>query len=148
MRIRAAPSCGRRPDSAGFTLLEVVCALTILMLGCAVVSSALSSAGLLVQSRWDDAVEFDIALELLECIELNAPPEGLSEPIGAETADGTLDRPQGRFAYTITRRAADGVEGMDLLSVRVVRDDEPERGGAVLERLVAPVGGEEPADAM
>jgi hypothetical protein len=138
----------RRSDCGGFTLLEVICALAILMLGCTVLSSALSSASLLVQSRRDNAVEFDIAVELLECIELNAPPQGLSEPIGGAEVSGTLDRAEGRFAYTISRGTAGAVEGMDVITVRVVRADEPERGGAVVERLVAPVGGEEPADAL
>ena len=140
----------RRPDRArprgGFSLLEVICALIVLMLGCTIVSSALTGAGRLIEIRAEATVEFDIAVELLDCVEVGAPPPGAAEPLGdGDGASGALERPEGRFRYSIARGAAKDVDGMEMLVATVARDDGTQRVGAVVGRLVPPIGGEEAA---
>ena len=138
---------GRR--RGGFSLLEVICALIILMLGCTIVSSVLTNAGRLVEIRAEASVEFGIAVELLDCIEAGAVPAGSVESLGdGDGATGVLERPEGRFRYSISRGAAEIVDGMEMLVAQVARErgGDSSRVGAVVQRLVPPVAGEEAAD--
>ena len=133
----------------GFSLLEVICALIILMLGCTIVSSVLTNAGRLVEIRAEASVEFGIAVELLDCVETGAVPEGTVDSLGdGDDVTGVLDRPEGRFRYSISRGAAEIVDGMEMLVAKVARErgGDSRRVGAVVHRLLPPVAGEEAAD--
>jgi hypothetical protein len=116
----------------------------ILALGCAVIAGSLVNAGHLVGVRRDGEMEFAVAVELLDCLEMGAPVDGTDDPIAeAAESSGVLARPEGRYRFRITRTRAEGVDALDLATVTVALDDGSEREGVRLERLLRRPGTQE-----